>query len=322
MTTKMLAPALGALVFASFLSLPSLAHADDAAARAEALFNQAKALAEQKQYDKACPLYAESQRLDPGIGVLLYYADCLEKSGKTASAWAKFREALQLATRTGDNRDAVAKERANALEPQLARLVVSIPEEVRKTPSLKVTLDGESFERPQWDNALPADPGEHTVATIATGMKRWEGKVVVKAGRGEPAKIVVPALQADPDYVPPGDGGGLFGGADDPGHTQKIIGFATGGVGLLALGASGVFAIAGTTRYSSVDAKCDASTCVDQSSLDKRRSGVHLANIGTGFFVGGLVGLAAGVTLFATAPKRATVRVGVVPGGFVASGTF
>jgi hypothetical protein len=228
MNTKILASTFGALAFASLLSLSSNAQADDASARAEALFNQAKALAEQKQYDKACPLYAESQRLDPGIGVLLYYADCLEKSGKTASAWAKFREALQLATRAGDNREAVAKERANALEPQLARLKVSVPEAVRKSPSLRVTLDGEAFERPQWDNALPADPGEHTVATIATGMKRWEGKVVVKAGKGEPATLVVPPLQVDPDYVPPSEGGGLFGSADDPGHTQKIIGFATG----------------------------------------------------------------------------------------------
>src|SRR5207245_4895145 len=75
---------------------------------------------------EACPKFAESNRLDAGIGTMLYLADCYEKSGQTASAWAQFREVASLAARQGDPREKIARERVARLEPKLSKLSVSV----------------------------------------------------------------------------------------------------------------------------------------------------------------------------------------------------
>ena len=91
-------------------------------ATAEALFDEARALLKDGKPELACPKLAESQRIDPGIGTLLYLASCYEKTGKLASAWVTFREAAVAASRAGQTeREKVATTRAEALLPQLRR---------------------------------------------------------------------------------------------------------------------------------------------------------------------------------------------------------
>src|SRR6185437_15434982 len=70
-------------------------NASDKAA-AEALFDAAKKLYADKKYAEACTRFDASEKLDRGIGTLLYLADCYEHVGRTASAWATFREAESL----------------------------------------------------------------------------------------------------------------------------------------------------------------------------------------------------------------------------------
>src|SRR5688500_5523674 len=73
------------------------ASASDKAA-AEALFDQGLRLMKQNSFSEACPKLEESNRIDPAVGTLLYLGECYERVGKTASAWATFREAASLAT--------------------------------------------------------------------------------------------------------------------------------------------------------------------------------------------------------------------------------
>ena len=101
---------------------PSARAQGDANSRALAvqLFDEAEALFSAGQTAQACPKYAESYRLDPQLGVLIYLAECFEKDGKLASAWGSFREAAEVAQKRGDTRGAHATERARALEPRLS----------------------------------------------------------------------------------------------------------------------------------------------------------------------------------------------------------
>src|SRR5690606_35491852 len=77
-------------------------------AAAEALFDQAMQLMQAGRHAEACPKLVESQKLDPAVGSQLYLADCYERTARTASAWATFREAGYAARSGGDERASVA----------------------------------------------------------------------------------------------------------------------------------------------------------------------------------------------------------------------
>src|ERR1035438_7696858 len=66
---------------------------------AEALFEEARSLLAAGKYAEACPKFADSERLGPSVATLLNLANCWEKSGRTATAWATYREAASAAHR-------------------------------------------------------------------------------------------------------------------------------------------------------------------------------------------------------------------------------
>src|SRR5437868_1261848 len=70
-------------------------------ATSEALFSDGRKLMADKKYGEACPKFEASLKLDPGLGAMLNLADCYEKNGQTASAWAEFREASASARASG-----------------------------------------------------------------------------------------------------------------------------------------------------------------------------------------------------------------------------
>src|SRR5688572_1853214 len=77
--------------------------AEKNSAAAQALYDEARRLVAQRNYDAACPKFKESYELEPGGGTLLNLADCYELQGKRALAWSTFKEALVTAQR--DRRD-------------------------------------------------------------------------------------------------------------------------------------------------------------------------------------------------------------------------
>jgi Tfp pilus assembly protein PilF len=77
------------------------AETTDAAASAQQLFDEARALMKEGNYAEACPKFAESQSLDPGGGTLLNLGICHYRENRTATAWAELRQALIQARRDG-----------------------------------------------------------------------------------------------------------------------------------------------------------------------------------------------------------------------------
>src|SRR5262249_5643835 len=148
-----------ALLVATALTVGHAARGQSAAggekAAAEALFEEGRRLVGQGAYGEACPKFADSQRLDPSPGTLLNLANCWEKLGRTASAWATYREAESAANaaRRADYL-AAAQRHAEALAPKLARLTVVVTKSV---DGLKVKRDGVGVESAEWGVALPVD---------------------------------------------------------------------------------------------------------------------------------------------------------------------
>src|ERR1017187_9987356 len=133
-------------LFASLLLASTAARAGDPAA-AQALFDEAKQLMAQGRYIEACPKLEESQKNDAGLGTQFHLADCWQHLGRTASAWALFREVQSGARALGQTgRERVARDRALALEPWLSKIIIA-PQDDAATPGLQIWRDGAQLGR-------------------------------------------------------------------------------------------------------------------------------------------------------------------------------
>jgi Tfp pilus assembly protein PilF len=125
MTTKQpLRRVASLLVVTAGLALAGSAYAQvsDREVAAEALFQEGKKLVEAGQVVEAADKFAASFQLDRAWGPLFNLAHCHQQMGKTATAWAEFREAVSIASAaTRKDRADAAAERAAALEPSLTR---------------------------------------------------------------------------------------------------------------------------------------------------------------------------------------------------------
>jgi hypothetical protein len=163
---------------------------------AQSLFDQARQLMTAQKYKEACPLFAESQRLDPGGGTLLNLAMCHEAEGKTATAWTEFNAALSIAIKDGrKGRESIARQHIRALEPKLCHVTVTVPS-TSEVDGIAVSLDGLPLARPAWGIAASVDPGTHKVEANAPGHRGWSA-LVVMAGAGEARTVMVPPLPVD-----------------------------------------------------------------------------------------------------------------------------
>lgn len=186
---------LGAGLVFVMLGAASVAAAQVSAAdgaSAEALYDEALRLMEQKQFADACPKLEESQRLDPGVGTLLYLGHCYEQLGKIASAWATYKDAAYAASSSGQkDREQVAQERADAIKPSLAYLTLRVAEP--DMPGLEVLRDGQSVRQAAWGVPVPIDPGDHRIEARRPNAEPWSSLVTIPTGPG-PVEVQVPAL--------------------------------------------------------------------------------------------------------------------------------
>ncbi|MDI3284866.1 tetratricopeptide repeat protein [Polyangium sp. 15x6] len=181
------------LAFATLSFCATPAFANDPAA-AEALFRVAKGLMEKKNYAEACPKFEGSYKLDPAIGTKLNWADCVEKQGQLARAWALWGEARDQAKREGDKpREDLATRRQKELDPRLPHLTVQVKGSVEGLGVYRdeVKLDPVTFGVP-----LPVDPGKHVVT-----LRR--GNDVLKEAAVESKEKHTDEVTLDATDVPP-----------------------------------------------------------------------------------------------------------------------
>jgi len=272
-------------------------------AKAEALFQVAKKMIGDGNAAEACPKLAESNRLDPKVGTLLYLATCHEQAGKTASAWAEYREALaRLASAHNPEREKYARDRADALEKKLSRLVIS-PEQPAE--GLEVRVDGESIGAASFGTPLPYDPGEHRIEAAAPKHRAWTEAVTLEAGPVDLPVSVPPLAEEAPAPPPPPPP--VEPPKPSPLLSRKTLGYAAAGVGVVGIGVGTVFGIDVLSKKSDADSNdCRGKAC-NPSGLDLYSSARTSGWISTaGFGVGVLGAGAAGYLLFIArdAPSR------------------
>lgn len=134
---------------------------------AETLFHAGREALQANRVDEACELFERSYRLTPTLGTVLNWATALERSGKTASAFARFTEGLAWAQRTGEaSRVTYARQRLDELKPTLRWLRVR---SLALVPGLTWTLRGEPVAIAPSSAPVAVDPGALTVVAEAPG---------------------------------------------------------------------------------------------------------------------------------------------------------
>ncbi len=334
-----------AVAFVLFGVAPVMAQDASGKAAAEALFENGVELMKAGRFAEACPKLETSQRVDPAVGTLLYLAECYEKLGRTASAWATFREAESLARGSNQaDRARTAQTRAQKLEPELSYLTVNLAPDA-KVDGLVVRRGGAVVLPDLYGVAAPVDPGVVDIEAGAPGRRRYTTQV--KVGPRAKEVVTVPKLEAEPGAeapiapvvaatpppaqtpaerpsdAPPKDSAHASG----PDHTLAYI---VGGVGLVGIGVGSYFGLRAISKNSDAEEFCnDANVCDDQQGLDlteEAKDAALISNIG--FAVGGAA-LATGIVLFIVAPSgepehalRIAPRIGKNGAGLSIGGSF
>jgi hypothetical protein len=323
-----------ALALAGALTGSTRAHAqapDGSTAKvsAEALFDEGRRLMGDGKPQDACPKFAESERLDPSPGTLLNLANCYEKIGRTATAWATYRQGASLASAAGRaDLTATAERHADTLLPTLPRLTVTVESPVE---GMTVNLDGVSVGRAEWGVAVPVDPGDHTLDASAPKFRPWSSKVTIVA-QPTTTMLSVPALEAAPvEAAPPPPAAPAPAPAPvqparaeteegAPGRLQRTGGLVLGAVGVVGLAVGIGFTAAAKSTYNNslADCRSNAPDECTQAGVTQRNSAVNDGNVATIALSVGAAAIAGGLVLWLTAPSlpasHAThASVGIVP---------
>jgi hypothetical protein len=305
-------------------SLSALAQNSDKAT-AEALFTEGRRLMAEGSVAQACQKFEASQKLDPGVGTSLNLAECYERSGRTASAWAQFREAISLARATGSvDREQLARERADALEKRLARLTISV--EGDAPPGLEVRRDGARLDPAELGIAIPVDPGTHAVTASAPGRADFTTSVDVQ-GDGAQAAVKIPALAAatlEPETAAPVAAAGVE-VSSSSGSSQKTVAAIVAGIGLAGVGVGAYFGLSAASTWDDAKSKCTdypyGCGSEGKSLGDDANTQATMSTIGLG---AGLALVTAGAVLWFTAGPSTpeATSFGVGPSGAAVKGSF
>ncbi len=311
----------GAALVAGALAMSPPAAANPAAA--EALFREGRKLMQEGQLDQACGKLAESQRLDASPGTLGSLAQCHEKQGKIATAWAEYLASSRLGAAQGKQAQAqAAKERAAALEGRLIYLTVKVPSPV---PGLVVKRDDQLLEASSFNTRLPVDPGPSVLRAEAPGFEPYSKKLSLVEGEADNV-VTIPALSklepgASPSAtvapLPPGSASAATGAptapATAPQRSSPVAGYVVGGAGVVALGVGVFFGLRSLSDYHAAEQACGSHAHCSKDAVsfsDSAHSKAWVSNIGVGL---GLVGVAlGGYLVFSSSnkPSETAVRLG------------
>jgi hypothetical protein len=314
-------PASSLIGFAAILATSvSLAQERDPVA-ADRLFRDARAAATRADYATACPLFAESLRLDPAAGTMLNLADCEERLGKVASAWEHYQRVADQLPAT-DERAVISNAHIVSLEKRLPKLTVKLASDT--PPQAKVTRDGIELGAVSLGRSLPVDPGEHVVVVTVAGHKEKRTlvtlveaqtlEVTVGAGAREATpKPTASTTRAVPETVP----------TATRSRTAGYVVLAGGGAALVVGAVTGLLVF---RAKSTVEEHCGSDKLCDSHGVDAAGSGKTMSTVSTIMFA--VAGVTTGVGIYWVLGGDSKPKMAVGPaatrggGGLAFAGCF
>ncbi len=307
---------------------PSVALAADPVA--ESMFQQGLTMMREGHYEDACRILQASQTLEPKSGTILVLASCHEQVGRTATAWAGYKEAAARARSEGRaNHADKATELAKALEPKLSMLRIDA-QLLQGGVTIVVKLNGKPVVDGSLGVAFAVDPGDHLLFASAEGRKDWQLTVKVGAN-GDRQTVLVPELELAAPAVAPVPTPTLPGveptppilptppAAESPTNVWPwVVGGL--GVGLLAGSAAGLAVSLSASATLNEQCGSDRGFCVDGYDFESDRT-AELAGFGSfiGLGIAGVAAVTTGIVGLATGGAGESVEASL---GFDENGGF
>jgi hypothetical protein len=278
---------------------------------AEALFDEGVRLMKSGDFEEACPKLETSQRVDPAVGTLLYLGECYEKLGRSASAWATFREAQSAAESTGQARRAqTAKQRVEKIEKELTYLIIEVADATRTLPGLRITRGGIDAGTSIIGAPVPVDPGDVKIEVSAPGYQNYVVTVNVSPRSRQTLQVPALAEKEEPKPVAPLEPTQVAAQPFSPSPTSPaappppaeeggmsavgVVGLVVAGAGLVTAGIGTVYGLRAMSEDNKADEVCGPTICQEKAGFDHSESAVKSAKVanlaigvGAGLFVAG-----------------------------------
>lgn len=266
----------------------------------EVLFREGRAAMNDKDYDRACAKFAESQKKEPAPGTALNLGECEERRGHLVAASEAFTVAAS--TFTSADKQRYATSRAEAMDRRVPRLTVRASV---KVAGLSVRVGARPI---AVDTETKMDPGDVQVHAEAPGYLPKDLKASLREGKSLEIDIgsLDPEKATSPKAAPPA---ALTRPAPKkrPGSDLRTAGLVVGGVGVASLVVGGITGILALGHASTVEEHCDGDLACDQEGLDAAKAGDTTSLVSTITVIAGGAALVAGGALFYLGTKKANV---------------
>jgi hypothetical protein len=262
---------------------------------ARSLFAEALRDEENKRYLEALQKFQRVRTVRDTAPIDYRIGSCYEGLGRRALAYAAYRDATVAGQ--GDNQSAevvkAAAERLGELARHVARLRLVLAQALPQ--DLEVRVDDVAVERVALRDAIPLEPGPHTVTATARDTTPFRSEIALQEGAQVSLTISLEprtapdALATAPRPVEPGPA--------ERGGANRTVGWITvAGAGALLVG-SGTLLLVRQSEISKLDRACPGGVCggvSNRSDLESTRNralieGPVAAALGVaGIAVGGL----------------------------------
>ena len=212
----------------------------------------------------------------------------------------KLREALStLDSCTNESCPSVVRADCNDRVTEIRRAMPTIVFDVNVADT-HVDVDGHPFLDRVDQHSIDVDPGEHTFVMNARGAHETVHLVLQEGEKDHRVKWIVP--EPPVRRIPPS-------------ATPRILGLTSGALGLAGIAVGAIFGSMTIADHSTVTNECPNDVCPSSDILkranatnDESRSFALASNVA---FIAGAVFLAIGVVVYATAPRRPRIVVGL-----------
>jgi hypothetical protein len=294
---------------------------------ARRMADEGATLFESGQYEQARDLFHRANTLFPAPALELWEARSLNKLGRLVEAEERYASVKRYRVRPEDSevvRAAVAEATAEVdrLRKRIPTITIQLHGASPGDPAFVVQMAGKSLNPALIGLPIPTDPSAPTVILLHQNVEVTRETVVLKEGdrrvvqleASPPAPAVSPhTLVPQPDVerqsysasTAPGESADYR-----PWYQRRSTGWVVTGVGAASLAVGVTTGIIAVGKHTSLSQNCPNGACPDAYSdeLDSFHTYRTISTIG---YAVGIVGLGAGITILALAPRSSSAVANV-----------